>query len=195
MIHEMWLNLEAGVARSLNRLHDARLSVPVHSDTRSHGDRALIVEAANSVLPEAAVQTLPPLARGEVATGKSGVLREQIAATDDDDAALVHLRDELVARLGGSADGVGAIRLTDRVYLGRLVQGHVPPIVGVGCVGWYGHWRSHAGPSLDTATALAELWHRWIDQPSQRGQTDAAILDLARRAVGADISDLISAPV
>lgn len=194
-IHQVLLNLEAGTARALNRHANVSLPIPAYSGTRWHGPRALVVEAADSVLPEAAVEDLPLLARAEIAAGLTGSLREQIAATSESDPRLVQLRDELVARLGGSADGIGAITLTDRVYLGRLVQGEVPPVVGAGCVEWYGAWRDYAGPSREMAATMAELAQTWVDQPSQRNELDKAIIDLARRTVDASAYDLISLPV
>jgi len=154
----------------------------------------LIVQAANSVLPEAALEDLPSLARAELAAGLTGPLRGQIAVTSQNDPVLEHLRDELVVRLGGSADGFGAITLTDRVYLGRLVRGVVPAVVGARCVGWYGAWRAH-GPSLAMATAMDELMQTWIDQPMRRDHLDEVIVSLARRTVDTDAFDLISVPV
>jgi len=189
------LNLEAGCARALNRHPSVNLPIPAYGGTGWHGPRALVVQAANSVLPEAAVESLPSLARAELTAGLTGSLREQIAAISESDPRLEQLRDELVARLGGSADGIGAITLTDRVYLGRIVQGVVPPVVGAACVEWYGAWREHAGPSREMAASMIELAQTWVCQPSQRNDVDEAMIDLARRTVDIDALDLISLPV
>ena len=170
--------------------------MPEHPDKQEHGARALIVQAADSLLPEAAIENLPALARVEIAAGLSGPLRNQIAVTGEHDPELVQLRDELVAQLGGSADAVGAMNVTDRVYLGRLVQGMVPPVVTAGCLWWYGHWRaSCSGPSLDLAAAMIRLAQTWNDRPDQRTRLDDAIRELAQRAIDADSLDLTSAPV
>lgn len=189
------MNLEAGVAKSLNRHPNVSLPIPAYSDTGWHGPRALVVQAANSVLPEAAIEDLPSLARAELAAGLTGSLREQIAATSESDPRLEKLRDELVARLGGSADGVGAITLTDRVYLGRLVQGEVPPVIGAECVGWYGAWRDHAGPSREMAATMTELAQTWVNQPLRRDDLDKAMVDLAWRSVDTGAFDLVSLPL
>lgn len=83
----------------------------------------MIVQAANSLLPEAFVEELPALARAEIAVGLAGPLRERIAVCEPHDPELVQLRDDVVVQLGGSADGAGAITVTDRVYLGSAGAG------------------------------------------------------------------------
>jgi len=188
--------LEAGVAKDLNRRHGAHFDVPEHRGQRGHGTHSLVVEAANSILPEAEFEDLPPLARTELDAGLSGSLREAIAGCAADDPRLIELRDQLVARLGGTADGIGAITVTDQVYLGRLVHDAVPPAVTAGCITWYGHWRTAlSGPSLPMAQAMADLLTRWQDHADRRGQTEQQIRQIAHRETRGDPRDLIASAV
>ena len=192
----MWLNLEAGVGKGLIRRHGARFTVPEHHDTQRHGPRALIVEAANSILPEADAEDLPALARAELAAGLSGRLRAAIAACEDHNPQLLLLRDELVTQLAGAADSLGAMTVTDRVYLGRMEQGIVPPAVAAGCISWYRHWRvACSGPSLDAAETMSHLLQTWQNQPDQRGQIDDELRDLAHHNTDRDSLDLIAGPI
>jgi hypothetical protein len=192
----MWLNLEAGAANDLNRRHRAHISVPEYREGRGHGPRALVVEAANSILPEADVEDLPSLARAELAAGQSGPLRQAIAECDERDPRLVQLRDKLVTQLGGSADGIGAMTLTDQVYLSRLEQHAVPPAITAACIRWYGHWRTaSSGPSLPMAEAMADLLQRWQHHPDQRNSIDHEIRHVADRNTRGSVRDLISTPV
>ncbi|GAA3552288.1 hypothetical protein GCM10022197_04100 [Microlunatus spumicola] len=192
----MWLNLEVGTARSLQRLARVRIDVPDHTDLRRHGRRALVVEAAHTCLPEAAVESLPEVARSEVEAGLSGRLRARIAGTDVLDPALLLLRDELVVELGGTADTTGALTLLDRVYARRLLRRQVPPVVAASCLAWYGHWRrSSGGPSLDVARDLLHAVESWKADPSRRSDYDAQIIDSARELSGGDPTALEDAIV
>lgn len=177
----MWLNLEAGTARSLRRRYNMAFEVPPSLDWRSYGWRALVVEAAHTYLPEAAIDCLPELAAAEVAVGLTGPLRTQIASTDPDDPELAVLRDELIASLGGTPDVSGALRVVDLVYTSRLLRHQVPPVVTASCLAWYGHWRnSNAGPAIDTAQALQQSVTAWTTQPPQRTDIDMQIVAHAR---------------
>lgn len=189
----MWLKLEAGTARGLNRRHGTSFVVPDYPNPGRHGPKALIVEAADSVLPEACVEDLPALAAAELEAGLGGPLRERIAVSEPEDPKLALLRDELVARFGGAADGVGALTVTDRVYLGRLVHDLVPPIIAAGCICWYGAWRADRGPSLDMAAAMSRLRQNWCDLPGDRGRIDDELRVIAGGVVGDNPTDLVSA--
>lgn len=177
----MWLNLEAGTARSLRIRHGIHLDASDMSD----GRRALVVEAAHTYFPEAGLEELPAIAAAEVAAGLTGLLRSRFATTDPDDPVLSLLRDELIADLGGSADCTGALTVVDRVYASRLVRHQVPPIITARCIAWYGHWRScNAGPALETAQALAQCANAWTVGPEWRTELDAEILTHARALAG-----------
>jgi hypothetical protein len=177
----MWLNLEVGTARSLRRRLHTRIDTPPSPDQRSYGRRALVVEAAHTYFPEAAVESLPEIAAAEVAIGLTGRLRHWIATTDPDDPVLHLLRDDLIARLGGTADVTGALTVVDRVYASRLLRHQVPPIITASCVTWYGHWRtSNAGPALDTAEALQGCVAAWTAHSHQRADLDVQIVAHAR---------------
>ncbi|MGC4938195.1 hypothetical protein [Kribbella sp. DT2] len=115
---------------------------------------------------------------------------------EPDDPGLVELRDALVEELGGAADVSGAIDLTDRVYLGRVVQDQVPPIVTAHCIWWYGSWRlANQGPSLAMAEAMRLLAQSWLDQPDRRQEIDGAIRAKARDAIGEDPAPLLELAV
>lgn len=184
-IGAMWLNLEAGVARSLHRRWKVPIDVPPSPDPRWQGRRSLVVEAAYTCLPEADLDGLPELARTEIADGLGGRLRLRIAATDVDDPQLQRWRDELVAGLGGTADVTGALRLTDRIYAGRLLRDQVPPIVTASCLLWPGHWRAgDGGPSVAAARVLHEAVAAWTAHPGQRAGLDARIVSEASTLAG-----------
>jgi len=55
----MWLNLEVGSARSLSRRTRVHIDVPLVGAWPGSRRRALIVEAAHTYFPEAAVESLP----------------------------------------------------------------------------------------------------------------------------------------
>lgn len=93
----VWLELEKGVSRGL-RLRRGIDIVPPHHDQA--GRRALVLQAAHTVLPEASVVDLPAIARVEVEARLTGPLREAIAAADRNDESLLSLRDRLVVQLG-----------------------------------------------------------------------------------------------
>ncbi|MFT4167153.1 MAG: hypothetical protein QM650_18095 [Microlunatus sp.] len=181
----MWLNLEVGAARSLRRLAPADVDVPSADDSGRYGRRALVVEAAHTYFPEAVIESLPELARTEIAAGLGGELRSRIAETDEDDPTLQRLCDRLVTRLGGTADVNGALTLVDRVYAGRLLRRQVPPIVTASCVAWHGHWRStNGGPFLGVAEELRRAMENWIADPRQRPDLDVQIIAGARQLAG-----------
>lgn len=149
----MWLNLEAGCARSL-RIRDKLMTFD-QCDSGQGLRRALVVEAAHTYFPEAGLEGLPHLADAELRRGLTGPLRTRIAAAHPEDPHLATLRDALVTQLGGSADCTGALTLVDHVYLGRLVGGKVPPVITANCVWWYGYWRgANNGPSTAMAYAM-----------------------------------------
>ncbi|QDP95388.1 hypothetical protein FOE78_05175 [Microlunatus elymi] len=192
----MWLNLEAGAGKDLNRRYEAHFAVPDHHLGPGHGPKALIVEAANSILPEAGIEDLPALARAELAAGRSGPLREAIADCHESDPHLRELRDRLVRHFGGRADSVGAITLTDHVYLGRLEHDAVPPAITAACISWYGHWRAAcSGPSLPMAETMAELLQRWQRHPAQRSSIDHQIRQVTRHIAAGQFRDLIATTV
>jgi len=96
------LTLEGGVLRDLHRrLHIDLPGVEPSDDTR----RSLVLDAAHTVFPEAAVQGLPDTARAELTAGLTGPLRHAIAAADPSDSALPGLRDQLVEHLTGDPGG------------------------------------------------------------------------------------------
>lgn len=163
----MWLNLEAGWARSL-RIRDKVMTFdPCESGQGRR--RALVVEAAHTTyFPEAGLEGLPHLAQAELRRGLTGPLRAQIAAAHPEDPNIATLRDALVGQLGGSADDTGALALVDHVYLGRLVDGKVPPVITASCVGWYGYGRgANDGPSTAMAHAMPDLAKSWLDSPAR----------------------------
>lgn len=180
---DVWLCLEVGVARSLR--DQVGIEVDASSSGQRRGRRALVVEAAHTYFPEAGVEDLPQIAAVEVAAGLTGRLRRQIAACGAEDPALLELRDELIAGLGGSSDGIGALTVVDAVYTGRLLRGQVPPIITASCISWYGYWRScFAGPALETAEALARCADAWTEHRDQRAALDVEILALAGQLGG-----------
>lgn len=192
----MWLNLEAGCAKFLRVRYRIAIDAPRSTETRAHGRRALVVEAALTLLPESEVEALPSLAASEVEAGLGGPLRTQIARSSPRDPDLVTLRDELVAQLAGSTGTTGALALTDHVHLARLMHGRVPPIIAASCVAWYGHWRTgNSGPHLASATSLQELAEEWIEKPGQRVSIDQRIIAEARQVVGAAPTELIDVSV
>lgn len=99
---------------------------------------SLVLQAAHTLLPEANVTDLPKIARDEVLAGLTGPLREATAVADEQVEDKNWLRDQIVKRLSGRSGWVGAIMVADQIHLRRLVQGHVPAIVTVECVHWYG---------------------------------------------------------
>lgn len=76
------------------------------------------------------------------------------------------LRDRLVERLGGQPGLVGALVLADQVHLRRLVRGDVPTIVAVGCIHWYGAYRSDTDPDAQVVASLLELEDAWLRGPA-----------------------------
>jgi len=185
----MWLVLETGAARGLRRRHGVRFDLP---EPERGGARVLPVEAAHTCLPEAALTSLPALARRERAAGLTGPVRTRLASTDpDDEQTLGDLRDELVDRLGGSADRLGALRLCDQVHLSRLVRGEVPAVVAASCVAWYSAYRSPADPHAGALADLRRLLDRWLAEPAARADVDRVITACAVDLVGADPLDLL----
>ena len=181
----MWLQLEVGTARSLRWHVPTAINPAPMTDSQGHGRRALVIEAAHTYFPEAGINDLPALAREEIAAGLGGRLRRRIAESGADDPALPLLRDELVARLGGTADATGALTVIDRVYAGRLLRHVVPPIITASCAAWYGYWRSNnGGPSLAAAEALSNAADAWVAQPSRRSELDIEIIANAQLLAG-----------
>lgn len=191
----MWLNLEAGCERSLRR-HGKLESFDKFGSRPGRPRRALVVEAAHTLFPEAGIEDLPHVAQVELRHGLSGPLRAQIAASPSDDPQLVALRDSLVTQVGGSADSIGALTLVDRVYLGRLMQGKVPPVITAHCVWWYGYWRgANNGPSAAMSAAMQGLAESWLANPDQRSVIDERIIAEARAVVGDDPPELVDQAV
>lgn len=192
----MWLNLEAGSAKFLRVRYRIPIEVPPFPGTRWHGRRALVVEAALTELPESELEELPDIAAAEVEAGLGGPIRTQIARSTPRSPTLVALRDQLVEQLGGSADTTGALTLTDRVHLGRLMHGKVPPIIAAFCVAWYGHWRAtNRGPHLAEAAALKGLADDWLEQPGERRIIERRIVAEAQQLVGTAPTELIDVSV
>lgn len=146
--------------------------------------RALVLQAAHTVLPEAAVESLPALARAELTAGHTGPLRQAIADTDPYDSALPGLRDQLLKHLTGDPGLLGAITFTDRVHLARLIRGDVPPIVAVGCLLWYGAYRSDRDPNTAVLRELFDLRDTWLNRPQDRPDLDTAMTDHATSVLG-----------
>ena len=188
----MRLTLEGGVLRDLHRrLHIDLPGVEPSDDTR----RSLVLDAAHTVFPEAAVQGLPDTARAELTAGLTGPLRHAIAAADPSDSALPGLRDQLVEHLTGDPGRLGAITLADRVHLARLIRGDVPPILAVGCLLWYGAYRTDHDPDAAVLRALFELRDTWLNQPQDRPDLDQAMTDHATSVLGDHPEDPLTVTV
>jgi hypothetical protein len=191
----MWLNLEVGIARSLRIRHKIFVDSPNEAQQQG-GRRALVVAAAHTYFPEAALDDLPSLARSELEAGMTGQLRERIALADAQDANLGALRDQLVEKLGGSADVTGALLLLDEAYLSRAVHNRVSPVVTARCIGWYGHWRTgNDGPHVAVAAEMQELTAAWIEHPDLRTDIDHRIVALAQSAVRDSTTEILDTPV
>ena len=187
-LRAQWLTLELGVADHLRRLENIAVSAP-HG---RHGRRALILEAAHTLFPEADVENLPRLARQELAAGMTGPLRQKIAATDADEDALNPLRDQLVAKISGyKPEQEAAIVIADQVHLRRLVRGHVPTIIALDCLGWYGSYRHPSDPNAEAIAVLAELNRAWHRRPEHRAQLHQRIMGIAHDVVGRSPTTLI----
>lgn len=188
----MWLELEQGVSRDLRRRLRLDVANP-HPDRP--GRRALVLRAAHTVLPEAFVEDLPAIARAEVEAGLTGPLREAIATADPTEGAVGPLRDRLVKRLGGQPGLGGALLLADQVHLRRLVRGDMPAIVAVGCVRWYGAYRSLTDPQAQTVASLLGLEDAWLRSPPDRLRLEEAMRAEAVSLVGEDPEDLLDVSV
>lgn len=151
----------------------------------------MVLEAAESLLPECAVENLPGLARDELAAGLNGPLRRQIAATEATEDALDPLRDRLVTQISGLDPRKGAIVVADQVHLRRLVRGDVPPIVSAGCLSWYGSYRQPEDPDADEIAALLEFEQAWLDFPKRRARLDEQMMAIAVGVVGERPTSLI----
>lgn len=193
----MLLTLEKGVLGDLRRL----LHVDVQGTSAADHDRdgpsreSLIFYAAHTVLPEAAEESLPGIARAELTAGLGGPLREAIAQTDSNDPALPGLRDQLVTHLGGQPGRLGAILVADHVPLARLVRGDAPAIVAVGCLFWYGSYRSDSDPHTDLVRALQELHDTWLSRPGDQPATERAMVELAISVAGERPADPLDVTV
>lgn len=175
----MLLTLEDGVLRNLHRrLHIDLPGMDLSEQTR----RALVLDPAHTVFPEAAVEGLPDTARAELTAGLTGPLRHAIADADPSDSALPGQRDQLLDHLTGDHGRLGAITLADRVHLARLVRGDVPPILAVGCLLWYGAYRTDHDPNTAVLRALFELRDTWLNRPQDRPDLDKAMSDHATSA-------------
>lgn len=188
----MWLELEKGVARDLRRRLRLDVAEP-HPDRP--GRRALVLRAAHTVLPEAFVEDLPAIARAEVEAGLTGPLREAIAAAEPTEEAVGPLRDRLVKRLGGQPGLGGALLLADQVHLRRLVRGDVPAIVAVGCVHWYGAYRSEDDPNAGLVASLLRMEGAWLQTSNGRPRLEAEMRAEAVSLVGEDPEDLLDVSV
>ena len=146
-------------------------------------------------MPKADVDSLPAIARDEVAAGLTGPTRRAIATADPTQSTVTELRDHLVERLSGRVDGAGAVLLADRVHLSRLVRGDVPAIVAVGCVGWYGAYRSAADPNASLVASLLRLSEAWMRRPADRPRLERSMMDEAASLIGDQPDDLLDAPI
>lgn len=188
----MWLRLERGVARRLRRMHRVAISDP-NSDQNER--LSFVLQAAHTLLPEADVSDLPAIAREEVRAGLTGPLRRAMAATDEQSDDTSRLRDQVVEGLSGRSGLVGAITLADQVHLRRLVRGEVPPVVAVGCLQWYGHYRKSGAPNTQLVAPLLSLGEAWLRSPPDRPRLESAMHDEAVILVGTHPEDLIDIPV
>lgn len=189
----MWLILEKGILRHLHRRHSTEIVDPFPDEP---GRRALVLEAAHTILPEAGVADLPAIARTEMESGLAGLLRQAISAIGPrQDEELISLRDQLVRRLGGRPARPGAISLADQVHLARLVRGDVPEVVAAGCLAWYGACRGHDDPHTRVVGVLQNLYDVWAQRSSDRPGIEEAMKTEARSVVGDRPGDLLDATV
>ena len=186
-----WLTLELGVADHLRRWYELDVGAP----PGRKGRNPLVLQAAWTLLPEAGVENLPPIACQEVAAGLHGPLREAIAAAEAREGAVETLRDQLVTQISGLDPRAGAIVVVDQVHLRRLVLGQVPAIVALGCLTWYGAYRQSDDPHAGAITALRELEQAWLHHPEQRTRLDEQIRAIATGMVGEHPTTLIDDPL
>lgn len=186
----VWLNLEAGTARSLARRSGVTFDVPPPPDPGGSGWHALVVVAADTYFPEACVEDLPMWAAAEVDRGLGGPLRTRIAGTRPDDPGLPALRDAVMIALGATPDDRGAVAVVDQVYADRLLRQLVPPVITASCLAWYGHWRDGGvTPGSEITDATLRWTDAWVAHPDQRPTIDAQIVALAERIVGQPRTD------
>ena len=185
-----WLSLELGVADHLRRE-----GIDVGAPPGREGRDPLVLHAAWTLLPEAGVENLPPIARAEIAAGLGGPLRGAIAAAEAREGAVEALRDQLVAQVSGMDPQRGAIVVADQVHLRRLVRGEVPAIIALGCLAWYGAHRQPGDADAEAITALRELEQAWRHRPDQRPDLEAQIRTIAVDIVGEDPTTLIDDPL
>ena len=177
----MWLNLEAGTARSLSRQSGVTFDVPASPNPNGKGWRPLVIVAAHTYFPEASIEDLPMWAATEVARGLNGPLRNQIATTRPDDRELPTLRDNVMVALGATPDARGAVSVVDRIYADRLLRHQVPPVITASCLAWYGHWRDTSSTTGSAITNAATRYaDNWIAHPDQRPTIEAQIVELAQ---------------
>lgn len=185
----LWLTLELGVANDLRR-HGIDVGAPLER----YGRHPLVLEAAETLFPESAVDNLPPIAREEIAAGLGGPLREAIAAAEPRGSEIEALRDALVTRASALDPQRGAIVVADQVHLQRLVRGDVPTIVALGCLSWYAAYRQPEDPHAEALTALCELEQAWRHHPDQRAGLDEQIHSIAVAIVGEHPTALVDDP-
>jgi len=157
--------------------------------------RSLVLTAAHTSLPEAAVEDLPDLAREEVAQGLTGPMRTALSRCDAGDPSLPALRDDLLARLSGTSGPSVALVVADHVHLRRLVLGVVPAVVAAGNVLWYSAYRQAEAPHADVVASLRELYEAWKANPGQREALDGRMREVAVGVVGEWPEDLLDVAV
>lgn len=188
----MWLELERGIARDLRR----RLRIDVADPHPGQpGLRSLVLEAAHTFLPEAALEGLPAIAQTEVEVGFTGPLREAIAAAEPNEEAVQPLRDLVVEGLTGMHGSVGALLLVDQIHLRRLVRGNVPVIVAVRCVHWYCSYRTTDDPDARLVASLLALDYEWLRSRKDRPRLEEAMRAEAVSLVGEQPDDLLNVTV
>lgn len=185
-----WLTLELGVANDLRRL-----GLDIGAPLERFGRHSLVLEAAETLFPEAGVENLPPIARREIAAGLDGPLRQAIADAEACEDAVNPLRDQLVEHVSGLDPQAGAIVVADQVHLRRLVLRQVPAIVTLGCLSWYGAYRQPGDPHADTIAALGELEQTWRRYPHQRPDLDKQAVTIATTITGQHPTTLIDDPL
>lgn len=186
---DTWLRLEIGIARNLRRTQTTTLE---GFSPKQKTRRSLILHAAHTLLPEADVEDLPSIARAEIKAGLNGPLRQAIAEADKRaEEKLEKLRDQLIERMSGRFDWVGALMLADQIHLRRLVRRDVPAIVAIECVLWYGAYRGTKRPNVDLVSSLRDLDEDWLKNPKRRLNTEQKMRQEAISLVGNHPTDLI----
>jgi len=185
----MWLTMEKRAASGLNMRHAAGLPIP-----DSEGRDSLVLVAAHTKLPEAAVSKMPEAARQELSLGLGGDLRRRIAAIpDEDEAALTRLRDELMSLVASRCGAPDAVGICDAVHAGRLLRRESPVIVGAALLRWYRHYRSpDAQASRGRMIAkVDELYENWLARVSHRPDIEKELYAAVLEGFGSAVPEAI----